>query len=127
MVAKAISGRLAAMVIGSIVLYGPGLVRQTSVLSAGWPGFVQGQLANVDSIPVDRRPLKLTPHRVVLSSSKTFNLYLPADFEISVAAQGLKRVRFMARSPDDRVFVSDLFNRTDNRKGAVYVLDGFDT
>ena len=32
----------------------------------------------------------------------------------------------MAKSPDGRIFVTDMFNRTDNQKGAVYVLDGFD-
>lgn len=32
----------------------------------------------------------------------------------------------MAKSPDNRIFVTDMYNRTDNQKGAVYVLDGFD-
>jgi len=41
--------------------------------------------------------------------------------------KGLKRVRFMAKSPDGRIFVTDMFNRTDNQKGAVYILDAFDT
>jgi len=77
--------------------------------------------------PVDSRPLRLTAHQVVLSKTKKFNLYLPPGFEITVAVQGLKRSRFMARSPDGRVFVTDMFNRTDIRKGAVYALDGFDT
>jgi glucose/arabinose dehydrogenase len=38
----------------------------------------------------------------------------------------LKRVRFMAKSPDDRIFVTDMFNLTDNKKGIVYILDQFD-
>jgi glucose/arabinose dehydrogenase len=62
----------------------------------------------------------------VVSKTKKFNLYLPARFEITVAAKGLKRVRFMAKSPDGRIFVTDMFNRTDNQKGAVYILDAFD-
>jgi glucose/arabinose dehydrogenase len=78
---------------------------------------------SIESVP---RRLKLTPHRVVLSKTKKFNLNLPAGFEISIAAQGLKRARFMAKSPDNRIFVTDMYNRTDNQKGAVYVLDGFD-
>src|SRR5262249_45520053 len=32
----------------------------------------------------------------------------------------------LTKSPDNRIFVTDLFNRTDNQKGAVYILDGFD-
>jgi glucose/arabinose dehydrogenase len=68
----------------------------------------------------------LKPNRVSLSTGVSFNLNLPADFAISVAAEGLKRVRFMARSPDGRIFVTDMYNLTDNRKGAVYILDEFD-
>lgn len=70
--------------------------------------------------------LKLTPHPVSLANGRSFNLNLPEGFEISVAAQGLKRVRFLAKSPDDRIFVTDMYNLTDNRKGAVYILDSFD-
>jgi glucose/arabinose dehydrogenase len=51
---------------------------------------------------------------------------LPEGFAVSVAAQGLKRVRFMARSPDDRIFVTDMYNLADNEKGVVYILDEFD-
>jgi glucose/arabinose dehydrogenase len=45
---------------------------------------------------------------------------------IDVAAQGLRRVRFMAVSPDHRVFVTDMYNRADNSLGKVYILDGWD-
>jgi len=69
---------------------------------------------------------RLTPHHITLANGKSFDLNLPADYEISVAAQGLKRVRFMALSPDNRLFVTDMFNLTDNRRGVVYILDQFD-
>ncbi len=32
----------------------------------------------------------------------------------------------MARSPDDRIFVTDMYNLTDNKRGVVYILDQFD-
>lgn len=70
--------------------------------------------------------LKLTPHRVELSGGKAFELNLPENFSIRVAAQGLKRVRFMAKSPDNRIFVTDMYNLTDNQRGVVYILDRFD-
>lgn len=70
--------------------------------------------------------LKLLPHTITLSSGKTFSLSLPEDFDISIAAEGLKRVRFMAKAPDGRIFVTDMFNRADNSRGTVYILDGFD-
>ena len=69
--------------------------------------------------------VKLVPHRISLKNGKTFNLNLPADYEIIPAAEGLKRVRFFAKSPDGRIFVTDMFNLTDNAKGAVYILDGW--
>ena len=71
------------------------------------------------------RALKLVPHQIKLANGKTFSLNLPQGFGISVAAEGLKRVRFMARSPDDRIFVTDMYNLADNQKGAVYILDEF--
>jgi len=74
-----------------------------------------------------QRSDKLTPHKITLANGKSFTLNLPADFEITPAVQGLKRVRFMAMSPDNRIFVTDMYNLTDNSKGVVYILDGFDS
>lgn len=82
--------------------------------------------ASGEHASIKAQTLKLKPHRISLSNGQSFSLNLPAGFEISVAAQGLKRVRFMARSPDDRIFVTDMYNLTDNTKGAVYILDRFD-
>jgi glucose/arabinose dehydrogenase len=69
---------------------------------------------------------RLVPHRITLANGKSYELNLPDGYQISVAAQGLKRVRFMAESPDHRIFVTDMFNLTDNRRGVVYILDQFD-
>jgi glucose/arabinose dehydrogenase len=70
--------------------------------------------------------LRLAPNRVSLPGGRSFVLNLPEGFGLSVAADGLRRVRFMAESPDGRVFVTDMYNLTDNKRGAVYILDGFD-
>jgi glucose/arabinose dehydrogenase len=69
---------------------------------------------------------KLIPHHITLANGKSFDLNLPEGFEIAIAAQGLKRVRFMALSPDNRLFVTDMYNKTDNSRGVVYILDQFD-
>jgi glucose/arabinose dehydrogenase len=69
---------------------------------------------------------KLVPHQISLANGKSFDLSLPENYEISVAAQGLKRVRFMTMSPDNRLFVTDMYNKTDNHRGVVYILDQFD-
>jgi hypothetical protein len=69
---------------------------------------------------------KLVSHQISLANGKSFDLKLPEDYEIKVAAQGLKRVRFMTMSPDNRLFVTDMYNLTDNHRGVVYILDQFD-
>lgn len=69
---------------------------------------------------------RLVPQKITLKSGKSFNFNLPAEFEIIPAAEGLKRVRFFAKSPDARIFVTDMYNLTDNKKGAIYILDGWD-
>ena len=83
-------------------------------------------LVNALSISAQNRTLKLTPHKISLASGLTFNLYLPEEFEIMVAAEGLKRARFMSRSPDGRIFVTDMYNLTDNKRGVIYILENFD-
>jgi len=81
----------------------------------------------VDSTRAQRGPgLELVPHRISLANGKSFDLNVSEGFTISVAAQGLKRVRFMAKSPDNRIFVTDMYNLADNTRGTVYILDGFD-
>jgi glucose/arabinose dehydrogenase len=70
--------------------------------------------------------LKLTPHKIALGGGKSLTLNLPADFEITLAAQGLKRPRFFAKSPDNRIFLTTMWTRADNSKGAVYILEDFD-
>ncbi len=69
---------------------------------------------------------QLVPNKITLKTGKTFSLNLPPGYEIIPAAEGLKRVRFFAKAPDGRIFVTDMYNLTDNKRGAVYILDGWD-
>jgi glucose/arabinose dehydrogenase len=69
---------------------------------------------------------RLIPNKITLKNGKTFNLNLASDFEIVPAIEGLKRVRFFAKAPDGRIFVTDMLNLSDNKRGTVYILDGWD-
>ena len=69
---------------------------------------------------------RLVPQRIKLKNGRTVTLNAPAEFEIIPAAEGLKRVRFFAKAPDGRIFVTDMYNLTDNKRGAIYILDGWD-
>ena len=70
--------------------------------------------------------IKLVPQKISLRDGRKFNLNLPAGYEIVPAAEGLRRPRFFAKAPDGRIFVTDMYNLTDNEKGAVYILDDWD-
>ncbi|MBO2009847.1 PQQ-dependent sugar dehydrogenase [Siccationidurans soli] len=54
---------------------------------------------------------------------KDFMLQVPKGHELSVAFQGLERPRFFAKSPDGRLFLTDMHNRDDNTQGRVLILD----
>ena len=69
---------------------------------------------------------KLVPQKITLKSGRSFNLSLRADLEIIPAAEGLKRIRFFAKAPDGRIFLTDMYNLADNKRGTIYILDGFD-
>ncbi|HWT02656.1 MAG TPA: PQQ-dependent sugar dehydrogenase [Pyrinomonadaceae bacterium] len=88
--------------------------------------FISLFLLGGSSVLAQTRTLKLAPNKISLAKGITFNLNLPDEFEVAVAAEGLKRVRFMAMSPDNRVFVTDMYNLADNKRGAVYILEDFD-
>jgi glucose/arabinose dehydrogenase len=70
---------------------------------------------------------KLIPKKISLKDGREFSLNLPATFEIIPAAEGLRRVRFFAVAPDGRIFVTDMFDMSDNRKGTVYILDSWNS
>jgi glucose/arabinose dehydrogenase len=67
----------------------------------------------------------LLPHSLPAARGRTITLSLPHDFQINVALTGLHRVRFFAMAPDHRLFVTDMYDRTDNTRGTVYILDGW--
>lgn len=67
----------------------------------------------------------LIPHQLPAAHGRIITLSLPRDFDINVALTGLHRVRFFAMAPDHRLFVTDMYDRTDNQRGVVYILDGW--
>lgn len=67
----------------------------------------------------------LTPHTLTLPRHKQITLSLPQGLTIDLAATGLNCPRFFAVSPDHRIFLADLHDRSDNTKGALYVLSGW--
>src|SRR5215831_14272338 len=65
-------------------------------------------------------------HTLTYAPGKRITLTLPEPFDFNIAATGLKRVRFFAKAPDGRIFVTGMHNLSDNRLGSVFILDGWD-
>ena len=70
--------------------------------------------------------LAQTPRTLTYAPGKQITLKLPDSFDINIAATSLKRVRFFAKSPDRRIFVTSMHDLSDNRLGSVYILEGWD-
>lgn len=100
--------------------------RATSVRRCAVAGFIVLLWLCCAAAPLFAQPLRLVPHRIKAAKGTSFTLNLPEGYDITIAAEGLRRVRFMAKSPDGRIFVTDMYDRTDNTKGTVYILEDFD-
>jgi len=73
----------------------------------------------------DRGVIPLAVSGVRLAKGLSFDLRIPEGYELKVAAEGMDRSRFITPSPDGRVFVTDMHDLTDNKKGRVYILSGW--
>jgi len=69
---------------------------------------------------------QLISHTLTYAPGKGITLDLPKGLTVDVATSGLKRVRFLAMSPDGRVFATGMYNLSDNTNGSVYILEGWD-
>ena len=69
--------------------------------------------------------LKLKSHTIQLKKRTLFELKIPAGYKIAIAAQGLERPRFFAKSPDGRIFITDMHNRSDNKLGRILILENW--
>lgn len=70
--------------------------------------------------------LVLQPQQVKLANGLSFTLNVPQGYHINVAYEGLKRLRFLTKSPDGRLFATDMYNQSDNKRSKVYIFDGWD-
>ncbi len=73
---------------------------------------------NATALPLFTQPVKL-------KKGLSFNLNVPKDYHVSVAFEGLNRLRFLSLAPDGRLFATDMFNRSDNKKGKVLIFEGW--
>jgi len=79
----------------------------------------------VSETPVDLPPITLASHTVVLPDGSDTEFLLAKPFSIAVAAEELGKARFMAMSPDGRMFVPDLVDYQLSHAGKLYILEDF--
>lgn len=72
-------------------------------------------------------PLPLSPHKIHLQKGVDLTLSIPEGYNINIAFEGLKRLRFLTKSPDGRLFATDMYNTSDNKRGRVYIFGDWDT
>lgn len=70
-------------------------------------------------------PVTLVPQPISLKKTGPFYLHVPRGYRIAVAAEGLNRPRFFSKSPDGKLFITDMYDRSDNKKGKVLVLENW--
>lgn len=78
-----------------------------------------------DSFNTAASNIRLAPHLINLASGDSFNLNIPVGYQISAAAELNTRLRFLAKSPDGRLFATDMFDRSDNRRGRVLIFENW--
>src|SRR5687767_14570583 len=89
---------------------------------------IENSVVPTDTIPFNTSLKKLSykTESIKLLKGDSFDLRIPHGFNISVAAQGLGRLRFLALSPDRRLFATDMYDRSDNKKGRLLIFDQWD-
>jgi len=76
------------------------------------------------SVSATLQPLR--PITLILANGKEETLQLSQNYDATIAAQGLQHARFMAWSPDHRLFLGEMTSASDANTGRVLVFDGFD-
>ncbi|MFN8288820.1 MAG: hypothetical protein U0U70_01060 [Chitinophagaceae bacterium] len=76
-------------------------------------------------IVAGQQPVQLTEQPIQLKNKLSFSLQVPRGYKLTVAAEGLNRPRFFCKSPDGRLFVTDMYDRSDNKKGRILILENW--
>ncbi len=69
--------------------------------------------------------IKLISKNIQLKSGLQFNLQIPEGYNICKAAEVEHRLRFLAKSPDGRLFATDMYNRGDNKLGRILIFENW--
>ncbi|MES2275114.1 MAG: PQQ-dependent sugar dehydrogenase [Bacteroidota bacterium] len=68
----------------------------------------------------------LEQQHVILKKGIALDLKIPKGYHIAIAAEGLHRLRFLAKSPDGQLFCTDMHSLADNKQGKIYLFEDWD-
>jgi len=71
-------------------------------------------------------PIELVTSTAVFGDGTEATFALASAFDLAIAAEGLGKARFIAMSPDNRIFVPNMINLNLSREGRIIILDDFD-
>lgn len=83
------------------------------------------QAESVQEVPT-ASSIELVPRTVTFKDGTSATFQLAKGFNIAVAAEGMRKIRFMAKSPDGRLFIPDMINWNLSREGKMYILGDWD-
>jgi glucose/arabinose dehydrogenase len=84
---------------------------------------IQDDLYSPDTMNISKATIVLEPHLIRLQKGDSFYLNIPAGYNINIAAEIGRRLRFLALSPDGRLFATDMYDRSDNKNGRVLIFE----
>lgn len=88
------------------------------------PAAIESASSNAGSVAT-ASAIELVPRTVTFRDGSTATFRLPKGFDITVAAEDLGKARFMAKSPDGRIFIPDMINWNLSHEGKMHILDGW--
>jgi glucose/arabinose dehydrogenase len=62
---------------------------------------------------------------VMLQKGDSFSINILRGYRLSIAAEVGRRLRFLAKSPDGRLFATDMYDRSDNKNGRVLIFENW--
>jgi len=85
----------------------------------------QDQISTNSKTSLDPISFELSSQEIIFEDGTESTFRVAEGFHVAVSAEGLGKARFMAMSPDGRMFVADLVNMNLSHEGKIYILEDF--
>lgn len=80
-------------------------------------------LTDITAKKTELPPIELHEHMIAFEDGSEATFRLAAPFRVAIAADGLGKARFIAESPDGRLFIPDMVDMNLSHEGRIWILD----